>query len=111
MSEGNTNPSWRDKIDSKLSEIYKQYSIRPHIAASREKVNSFIAATEETSEQAVETVRSKPKQLLFETSEFLNTNPFFKYSAVVARNYEGQFLAFYTLFGAALAISKSTQSV
>lgn len=106
MSEGNTGESWRDKLNSKFSEIYAQYSIRPKIASSREKINSFIADAEDSTEKATVTVKNKPKEWLFTTSEFVNTNPFFKYTAIAARNYEAQFLVFYTVFGAAFSYSK-----
>eukprot|EP01032_Pedospumella_encystans_P017100 gene17100-19494_t len=103
MSEGNTGESWKDKLNSKFSEIYSQYSIRPKIASSREKINSFIADAEDSTEKATVTVKNKPKEWLFTTSEFVNTNPFFKYTAIAARNYEAQFLVFYTVFGAAFS--------
>jgi hypothetical protein len=99
--------SWKANIDNKLSEIYKRYTIRPAISASREKINNVIAVTEEKTEIAKVTVKSKPKELLYQASEFVNTEPFFKYTATVARNYQGQFLTFYTLLGGALSYSKS----
>lgn len=107
MSEGNTGESWREKLNSKVSEIYAEYSIRPKIASSREKINSFIADAEDSTEKATVTVKNKPKEWLFTTSEFVNTNPFFKYTAIAARNYEAQFLVFYTVFGAAFSYSKN----